>query len=473
MPFVLKLEELGRIHFTGVCGTAMASVAGELKRMGCDVTGSDSGTYPPMSTFLAQCGVQVVEGFAAENLIPHPDLVVVGNAVSRGNPEVEYVLRHSLQYCSLPELIESVFLPGTHPVVVTGTHGKTTTSALIAWILKENGQDPSWLIGGVPKGLGGGFRLGKGKPFVIEGDEYDTAFFDKRPKFIHYRPKTLILNNIEYDHADIYPDMGRIREVFAHLLRIVPSNGQVIACADDVEVMALVKDSLCPVTTYSIKGADADWRAAVHHETLTVTGPGIHGLEVAHSLIGVHQGWNTMAALISCVLLGVDVRAAANSITSFQGVRRRSEKVGEAYGIEIYDDFAHHPSSIEGTLEGFRLRYPTRRIWAVVEPRSNTMRRAVFQERLANSFAAADHVVIREVFDPERSPDGDRLDVARLATEIGEGGTPAVVLPNGDAIVEHISKQALPGDVVVILSNGGFEDIHTKLLHAFELKEMD
>jgi len=445
----------------------MASVAAELHARGVVVTGSDKAAYPPMSTFLAERGVKVMEGYSAGNLEARPELVVTGNAVSRGNPEVEALLNDgAMNFTSMPELIERCFLPGKRPVVVTGTHGKTTTTALATWILKEGGLDPSWLIGGVPAGLPGGFSLSAGEPFVLEGDEYDTAFFDKRPKFIHYRPRVLILNNLEYDHADIYPDMERIREVFRHLLRIVPSGGQIIANADDPEVRALLPLCPCPVETYSIRGAVADWRGKATPGGLLVEGPDGFDLSLEHTLVGAHQGWNLLAAVAVAKAFNVAPDVVAGAVKSFAGVKRRAEKVGEAGGVTVFDDFAHHPTAIKSTLEGFRGLFPGRRIWAVVEPRSNTMRRRVFAQSLPESFADADFTLIRRVPDPEKVSAADLLDVDAISAAISARGTPSAVFEDAGAIVEHLRINAQGGDVVVVLSNGGFEGIHGRILAA-------
>jgi UDP-N-acetylmuramate: L-alanyl-gamma-D-glutamyl-meso-diaminopimelate ligase len=470
MPFISGLGKGGRIHFTGICGTAMASVAGELHALGYTVTGSDSHAYPPMSTFLENIGIKVIEGFDAGNLDPAPDLTVIGNAVSRGNPEVEEALEKGLPFTSLAELIGSVFLPGKAPVVVTGTHGKTTTTALITWIMRESGLDPSWLIGGVPLGLGAGFKVGKGAPFVLEGDEYDTAFFDKRSKFLHYRPRVLILNNLEYDHADIYPDMERLRETFRHLLRIVPRGGLIIANADEPEVMALLSSPACPVVTYTMKGAKADYAGTASPGKLRVAGPEGFEAEISHEMVGSHQGWNILAGVIACRRFGLDAGAIASGIKSFPGVKRRAEKRGVEGGVTVFDDFAHHPTAIRTTLSGFRELYPGRRIFALLEPRSNTMRRAVFQEALETSFADADFVAIREVPNPEKVPGGKVLDVRELAGTISGSGVPAEVFPDAGAIIDRVLREAGEGDVVVVLSNGGFEDIHERLLSALREK---
>ncbi len=454
------------VHFSGVCGTAMAAVAAELHLRGARVTGSDAATYPPMSTFLESVGVPVADGFSAGNLEPAPDLVVVGNALSRGNPEVEAVLDRGLAYTSLPELLRWAFLPGRTPLVVTGTHGKTTTSALCAWALSHAGLDPSWLVGGVPAGLERGFRVGAGPVFVLEGDEYDTAFFDKRSKFLHYRPRVLVLNNLEYDHADIFDDLEAVRRSFRHLLRVVPRSGRVVANADDPEVMDLVRDAPCPVITFGVRARTADWVGEPGPDRVAVRGPAGDVGEVRHPLVGRHQAWNVLAAAAALDAVGLPPEAFAAATRVFGGVRRRAELRGEARGVAVYDDFAHHPTAIRGTLEGFRDRFPGRRLWAVAEPRSNTMRRRVFQDALAGAFDAADRVCVRQVPAPHKVPPAERLDVDRLVRDLAGRGVAADAFPDAAAIVARVAAEARPGDVVVVLSNGGFEGIHDRLLAA-------
>jgi UDP-N-acetylmuramate: L-alanyl-gamma-D-glutamyl-meso-diaminopimelate ligase len=452
------------VHFVGICGTAMAGVAAELHGQGVCVTGSDSAAYPPTSTFLESRGVTVFAGFRAEALDPAPDLVVVGNVVSRGNPEVEAVLDRGMPYCSLPELLRWGFLPGKKCLVVTGTHGKTTTSALCAWVLHASGRDPSWLIGGVPVDLEQGVRFGGGEAFVIEGDEYDTAFFDKRAKFLHYQPRILVLNNLEFDHADIYDGMEDIRRSFGHLMRTVPGSGRVVANADDPEVVRLAGAAPCPVVSYSVRDSSADWFGQVSSGMIRARRPDGSTLELVHELVGAHQGWNILAGCAALELLGVSPAELKRAVASFRGVKRRAELRGEVAGIRVYDDFAHHPTAIRGTLEGFRELDPGRRIWAVVEPRSNTMRRRVFQTDLAASFDAADGVWLREVPDPEKVPPDERLDVGRLARDLVARGIPARSFPDAGAIIADLLPELGEGDLVVVLSNGGFEGIHERLL---------
>jgi len=417
-----------------------------------------------MSTFLSDCGVAVAAGYRTSNLEPAPSLVVVGNALSRGNPEVEAVLDRGLPYCSLPELIRWAFLPGRTSLVVTGTHGKTTTSALCAWALRRAGRDPSWLVGGVPVDLERGFHLGEGSAFVLEGDEYDTAFFDKRSKFLHYQPRLLILNNLEFDHADIFEDLEAIRRSFRHLLRTVPASGRIVANRDDGEVAALAAGAPCPVVWYSARDPAADWYGQVRGEGVEVRGPGGVRLDLRHGLIGAHQVWNLLAAAAALTEASLGPGEVEEAVAAFRGVKRRAELRGEVSGVRVYDDFAHHPTAIRGTLEGFRHRYPDRRVWAVFEPRSNTLRRRVFQEALAGAFDPADAVCLREVPNADKVRPEERLDVGQLARAVRERGRPAEVFPDAPAIVGYLLPRLRSGDVVAVLSNGGFEGIHGLLL---------
>jgi len=472
------------IHFIGICGTAMAGVAAELHSRGFRVTGSDSAAYPPMSTFLASLGLEVIEGFDEKNLSPAPDLVVVGNAASRGNPEVEAVLNRRLSYCSLPELIGRAFLEKSKNLVVAGTHGKTTTSALCAWILKSAGMNPGWLVGGAPLDLDCGFFGGGGDFFVLEGDEYDTAFFDKRSKFIHYRPWVLILNNLEFDHADIFDSIEDIRRSFRHLIRTIPSSGALVVNKDDVEAFLLAGDAPCPVVTYSLCDPSADWYARVAPASpkspasansqgrVKITGPDEFSFEVKHNLVGRHQTWNILAAIASASALGAGIGVIGKALSSFRGVKRRGELRGEVGGVKVYDDFAHHPTAIRSTLQGFRDLYPGNRLWAVMEPRSNTMRRKLFQRELTTVFNAVDGVCIREVPNPEKTPENDRLDSACLAGDLRVLGKEAHSFSDAGAIIAWLAPRLEAGDVVVILSNGGFEDIHDRLLKALAAPQL-
>src|SRR6266403_1443955 len=395
-------EAPAHFHFLGICGTAMGSVAAALSERGFTVTGSDENVYPPMSTFLEQRNIALCSGYRAENIPAKADVVVIGNAIKRGNPEAEAVLNRKLFYLSLPEVLKNYFLRGRHNLVVTGTHGKTTTTALLAWIMEKVGRNPGYLIAGLPKNFGQGARLNDSKYFVIEGDEYDTAFFDKRSKFIHYLPELVIVNNIEFDHADIFRNLDEIKLSFRRLLNIVPQNGMVLLNGDDPNCVEVAKDCLAQM----IEGA----------------------------------------------------------FKSFAGIARRLELRGEARGVKVIDDFGHHPTAIAQTLQALRQRYHGHRLWAVFEPRSNTTRRAIFQQQLPEALKLADGVFISQVARLEQIPEDERLKPERVVAAIAKAGRPAFYEQNADAIAERIVPLLRPKDVVVVFSNGGFDNIHEKLL---------
>ena len=457
------------LHILGVCGTAMAGIADLAKNLGWRVTGSDAGVYPPMSDYLAALGVEIAP-FAAGNLEPAPDLCVIGNAMSRGNVEVEAILDRGLAYCSGPEFIGRHVLAGRHAVVVAGTHGKTTTSAMMAHLLETAGKSPGFLIGGVPENFGGGARLGSGELFVLEGDEYDTAFFDKRSKFLHYRARTLILNNLEYDHADIFPDLEAIKRQFSHLLRTVPQAGNIIANADDEHIAdVLARGSWTPVISFAEKGGkDAEWQwqalsADGSHFKLFHRGELV--LEISWGMIGIHNVANACAAAAVATSLGIERQAIGQGLESFAGVRRRMTLVGEAGGIRIFDDFAHHPTAIRGIVSAAKASMKGKgRLWVLVEPRSNTMRMRIHQERLPACFEAADHVIFAPPSVRNLAAD-EILDVDEVCRVIGEH---ARLLPDTEAIIAHVRQGVCPGDDVLILSNGGFDNIHRRLLSALD-----
>ncbi len=445
----------------------MAAIAALAKEKGWRVTGSDAGAYPPMSDFVGRLGVEIAP-FDAANLDPAPDMCVIGNAMSRGNVEVEAILNRGLPYCSGPEFVGRFVLPGRHSVVVAGTHGKTTTSALMAHVLETAGEAPGFLIGGVAENFGGGARAGGGKMFVLEGDEYDTAFFDKRSKFIHYRARTLILNNLEYDHADIFPDLESIKVQFSHLIRTMPSQGAIVANADDGHVAdVLTRGCWTPVISFARLGhktAEWQWRAVEDdgsHFCIYFEGEKV--LEAEWAMIGVHNVANACAVMAAAASMGVDAAAIESGMKSFAGVRRRMSLVGEAGGVKVFDDFAHHPTAIEGVVSAAKASMKGKgRLWAVVEPRSNTMRTRIHQQRLSRCFGAADRVLFVPPSDRNLEAD-DLLDVDQVCRQIGEH---AAVSPDVDAIVESVSHAAEAGDYVLILSNGGFEGIHQRLLSA-------
>jgi UDP-N-acetylmuramate: L-alanyl-gamma-D-glutamyl-meso-diaminopimelate ligase len=462
------------IHIIGVCGTGMASLAGMLRARGVHVTGSDQDIYPPMSTQLQELGIDA-KPFSEANLDPAPDLVVVGNAIRRGNPEAELMLDRKMKFTSMPALLQEMFLPGRQVAVVTGTHGKTTTTSMLAWILTDCGRDPSFLIGGIPRNFDASYRLGKGNDFVIEGDEYDTAFFDKGPKFMHYMPDTVVLNAVEFDHADIYPDLEAVRTQFRRLVNIIPRRGLLLARANDPGVRSVIGKALCRVESFGINEG-SDWRGTEieHGETgctFTVLRKGERVSRVKLELPGEFNVRNGLAAIAAAVEAGVDPKQAVEALAGFRGVRRRQELRGVAAGVLVLDDFAHHPTAIAETLRAVRLRNPARKVWAVLEPRSWSLRRNVFQEQLAAAFSEADHVLVAPVFHADELDPAQRLDVQSLVSVLKARGTDAASLPGAAAIVERVAAGAAEGDVVVAMSNGGFDGFHEKLLAALRVRE--
>ncbi|MSU84780.1 MAG: UDP-N-acetylmuramate:L-alanyl-gamma-D-glutamyl-meso-diaminopimelate ligase [Pedosphaera sp.] len=455
---------LRSVHFIGIGGSAMASAAVAMHELGYQVTGSDQDViYPPMSTFLAERGIRVMAGYAEVNLSQRPDLVVVGNAISRGNPEAEAVLERKLRYCSLPELLKEFFIRGRRSLVVTGTHGKTTTASLLAWVLESAGLNPSFLIGGIPRNLGQGARFTDSEWFVIEGDEYDTSFFDKRSKFVHYLPEVAILNNLEFDHADIFPTLGDIQLSFRRFIHLIPRNGLLLANGDEANITPLLDIRHCPVKRFGL-GVDNELRASglVLKEDSSEFELG--GTRFRIPMVGELNVRNALAVTAAARHCGIRDSVIQSAFDSFLSVKRRMEVRGEAGGVTVIDDFGHHPTAIRETLRALRVKFPGRRIWAVFEPRSNTTRRNVFQQELVDALERADVVVVAEVARLEQLPPGERLNPEKLMQDLRLTGKLAAYLPTVDSIVEHVGSGARPGDVVCVFSNGGFGDIHNRLL---------
>ncbi len=455
------------IHLIGICGTAMASLAGMLQRRGHRVTGSDVAAYPPMSEFLASLDIPVAQPFNETNLQPHPDLVIVGNAISRGNVELEYVLDQRLVMQSMAQIVYDEFLAPRERLVVAGTHGKTTTSSLLAWLFTEGQRAPSFLIGGIPENFGSSFALCEGREFIIEGDEYDTAFFDKGPKFLHYFPDAAILTSVEFDHADIYKDLDEVKTAFQRLVNLIPQRGLLIAWDGHPNVDDCVRRAFCRVERYGFR-ENSTWRIVDvdYGRDLTcwrVMRDGTLWGEFESSLAGEYNVLNATAAAAMAARYDIPVSTIAAGLRSFRSVKRRLEVKAEVHGITIIDDFAHHPTAIAGTLKALHSRYPQRRLWAILEPRSNTLRRRVFETELAESLAHADQVVLAGVFKSDAIPEAERLDPSAVIASLQAGGTPARLLPSADAIVEAIARELREGDVVAILSNGGFGGIYDKL----------
>lgn len=457
------------VHLVGVCGTAMATLAAMLKDEGYLVRGSDQHVYPPMSDFLAAREIPFHNGFSSDHITPDIDLVVIGNAVSRGNPEVEAVLDRKIRYRSLPEMVRETWLWNRRSIVVAGTHGKTTTTALVSWLLTDGGYDPSFLVGGLTGNFGSSYRLGKGQEFVIEGDEYDSAFFDKTAKFLKYLPDIAVVGNLEFDHADIYVDFQAVQAAARHLVALLPRQGLLLVGADSRAALEVGAKAPCLVSTFGLTES-AEWRAtavtpAPAGTNFAVEYRGVRVADVRVPLVGAFNVRNVLAAFAVARAVGVEPSAIADSLTRFIGVRRRLEIRGEERGVTVYDDFAHHPTAVRETLVGLRAAFPSRRIWALFEPRSATACRRVFQEDFAEAFAEADEVVIGRVYRTSL-PDDERLSEPELVAGIRESGVRARHLPDVDDIVRFVVDDASDGDLVVVMSNGAFGGIHARLLQA-------
>ena len=471
-----------RIHLIGACGTAMGTLAALLKQQGHDVSGSDEHVYPPMSDFLRGEGITLLEGYRDEHVAVPLDLVIVGNAISRGNAELEAVLDQKTRYCSLPEAVRDFFLWGSRSIVVAGTHGKTTTTSLAGWLLTHGGVDPTVLVGGIARNLGNGgasYRVGQGKAFVIEGDEYDSAYFDKSAKFLKYLPDIAVVNNIEFDHADIYADLDAVRLAFRRFVNLVPRSGLTLIGADSQDAAALIPAARSRVQTFGLTAA-AEWRAhdigfesrgvaveagASQFSTFRVTRAGDDLGRFTLPMVGEHNVRNALAALAIGVEMGVPVDRLRAGLAAFLGVKRRLELVGEGGGVAVFDDFAHHPTAVAETLRAVRASSPDRRVWAIFEPRSASSCRRVFQADFARAFGAADEVVLASVF-RSSLPEAERLSESQLVSDLRHAGVAARHLPDVDTIVREVAAEARAGDVIIVMSNGGFGGIHGKLLQA-------
>jgi UDP-N-acetylmuramate: L-alanyl-gamma-D-glutamyl-meso-diaminopimelate ligase len=462
-----------RFHFIGICGTAMATLAAMLKARGHSVQGSDHGVYPPMSDFLAAQQIRALDGYDAAHISADVDVVVVGNAISRGNPELEEVLDRKIRYLSLPETIREHFLWQSRSVVIAGTHGKTTTTALAGWLLTAAGSDPSVLIGGIAANFDGSYRLGSGRDFVIEGDEYDSAFFDKTAKFLKYLPDVVVIGNLEYDHADIYSDMESLRTAFRRLINLIPRHGKLLIGADSEEARRLASLARCPVETFGVAD-NADWRASEIEPAgdrtrfaLTHQDDRLGHFDVP--LYGVHNVRNALAALAVGHAVGLTPDSMRAGLASFRGVRRRLELRGQVRGISVYDDFAHHPTAILETIRAVKSTHPDRRVWAIFEPRSATACRRIFQGDFARAFieSGADEIILPDVF-RSTLPEPERLSIEDLVRDVSAAGRRIRHIPRVDDIVDTIAREAREGDLVLVMSNGGFDGIHDKLLSALQ-----
>jgi len=466
------MEQGRHIYLMGICGTAMASLAGLLKLQGHRVSGSDAAAYPPMSDLLEELGIPMVQPYAASNLEPRPDLVIVGNAISRGNVELEYVLDQRIPFCSLAAVIHDEFLLGRDRFVVAGTHGKTTTTSMLAWIFevasrKDAKFAPSFLVGGVAENFGSSFALRATRPFILEGDEYDTCFFDKGPKFLHYFPDAAILTHVEYDHADIYQDLDAVKTAFKRLVNLIPQRGRVIAYDATENVSECVAKAFCTVERYGLL-AGSCWRVTeLRHDggtmRWTLLREGKHFATLELPMAGEHNAMNATAAAALAAGEGIDAEAIAEALATFRSVKRRLEVRAVVGGVTVIDDFAHHPTAVRETLRALRSCYPGQRLWAVLEPRSNTLRRNVFEQELCESLSLADEVVLAAVFKSASIPVEERLSPEHVVEHLQGKGKSAVMLPDADAIVKYMAPLVRAGDVVAILSNGGFGGIYEKL----------
>jgi len=457
------------VHLIAVCGTAMGALAAMLQEMGLHVTGSDRNVYPPMSTFLEQRGIRIMEGFAPEHLAHRPDLVVVGNAVSRDNPEVEAMGRLGLAYCSMPEALNHFAAAGKETLLVAGTHGKTTTSSLLAWLLYAADLDPTYMIGGILNNFNGNYRLGRGAHFVVEGDEYDTAYFDKGPKFLHYQSQAAVLTSVEFDHADIFRDLAHVKSAFRGFLKALAPESLLLAYDDDAHIDSLLPEARCRIERYG-RSTGADWRLG----RVTVAPPETR-FEVWHreilfgefttALIGAHNLLNATAALGVAHHVGIPAETLMKGLAAFQGIKRRQEVRGVCRGIVVIDDFAHHPTAVRETVRAVKGFYGDRRLIAVFEPRTNTSMRDVFQTTYAVCFDPADRVCIRQPPLLQKIPEGQRFSSRRLVEDLQRRGSDAHYFPDTDAILDFLGRESQEGDVVLIMSNGGFDNIHARLLN--------
>jgi UDP-N-acetylmuramate: L-alanyl-gamma-D-glutamyl-meso-diaminopimelate ligase len=462
----------GHIHLIAICGVGMASLAGLLQARGYRVTGSDENIYPPMSTYLAQIGIAVMPGYRKDHVAPRPDLVVIGNAVTRSNPEAQAVLDSGVPYISFPEALGEFLIGARKSLVIAGTHGKTTTTALCAWAFHRAGLQPGFFVGGVPIDFGSGWNSGEGDCVVLEGDEYDTAFFDKGPKFLHYRPRYVILTSVEFDHADIYRDLDHLKGAFRRLMAIIPADGCLVVCNDYPAAMEVAASARCRVVTYG-NGDNGDWTAknVQAREGRSFFEPCYRGQPdgaAELSLMGHHNVKNALAVYAMGRAMGVEQNKLLDGFATFHGVKRRQELKGEKRGIAVIDDFAHHPTAVRETINAVRQAYPGRRLWALFEPRSHTSRRKIFEHEFAQALALADRVVVAGLYLPEKVPENERLSVASVIDEINRacGDKRAMQIVEAGQIAAYVAKNAATGDVILVMSNGAFAGVHEKILQA-------
>lgn len=471
---MIDLSVVRHVHIMGICGTAMGAFATMLHAQGFSVTGSDANPYPPMSTQLEQLGIQIFNGYAASNLEKRPDLVVVGNVIRRDNPEALAVVELGIPYVSMPAALSELFLKSNHSLVVAGTHGKTTTSSLLAWCLHQLGVDPGFLIGGELRNFNRNCHVGSPGYFVVEGDEYDTAYFDKGPKFMHYRPKSAILTSVEFDHADIYRDIDHVKSAFKGFVELMPEDGQLIACTDYEHVRSILSGAKCKVLTYGLKG-DGLYSGYIEETNskgmrFVITRSGSPVANFFSPLTGKHNLLNLISVSVLLMNLGFSVEQIRKGVESFKGVRRRQEIFADLGGITLIDDFAHHPTAVQVTIDAIRSRFVGRRLWAIFEPRSNTSRRKVFQDKYVGAFTGADKVLIADVYNAGALGEEERFSPAELVRDLLGLGVDARTLPDVETIVSVLADEAVAGDVILIMSNGGFGGIYKKLPAALTAK---
>lgn len=457
-----------KIHMIAVGGVGMSALAGLLKKSGHEVFGSDHQLYPPMSTLLSETGISCAIGYDPKNISPSADLVIIGNAVGRENPEVKATLAGGIPYLSMSEALHQFFLKEKRPLVVTGTHGKTTTAALLSWVLSFSGFDPSLMVGGWVNNFNSNHHLGKGDFFVVEGDEYDTAFFDKGPKFLHYAPQQAILTGIEFDHADIFSDLHAVKEAFRKFVRLLPAQGLLLAGVGDPAVMDVCRDAMCRLESYGLE-AKADWQATSiqMREEWTQFSVSYRGSllgTLQSPLIGTHNVKNSLAVIAMAHHLGGEWGRIVEGVRSFQGIKRRQEVIGRVNDILVIDDFAHHPTAVFETLAALRLRYPNYRVWAVFEPRSATSRRNIFQKEFVPAFDPADVVILTDIFAPGKIDRALSLDPQAVVSALQARGKQAFLIPSSDDIVDHLAERLQGKEVVCVMSSGGFDGIHRKLI---------
>lgn len=467
----MQLKTGSHIHLMGICGTAMASLAGLLQQRGFKVSGSDANPYPPMSTMLEKLNIPIQKGYAAANLNPRPDFVIVGNVISRNNPEAEELLRLGIAHTSLPKAMGEFLIENRHSLVVSGTHGKTTTTSVLSWLAEAQGVKPGFLIGGIALNFSQSFKNPEGDFFVIEGDEYDTAFFDKVPKFVHYKPRSVILTSIEFDHADIYKDLDHVKSAFVSLLKLIPADGTLLYLETDQNIKSILQFApkgrsfsygLTPASDYraeilQLSEEGTKFKAYFKNQLLG---------EFQVLLFGEYNILNALSTLGLAHQLGWNLKLVSEALKSFKGVKRRQELIGTPNGIAVIEDFAHHPTAVRETLKGLKMRFSQRKIWAVFEPRSATSRRKIFQKEYVQAFASADEALIMKAFDQTKIAEEDRFSTEQLVQDMVSSGQRTEEMNTVDEIVQKLKAQARSGDVIVIMSNGGFDGIYQKLLSA-------